>query len=81
MARGAVEIYERLGQLETASVPPTQLDWVTIKQAAMAAARNAIKNVEELLPSLQDAGMIRKIKSDLIEIEAKLSDKSVPAIN
>jgi len=81
MARGAVEIYERLGQLETASVPPTQMDWATIKQAAMAAARNAINNVEELLPSLQDAAMIRKINSDLVEIEAKLSGTSVSATN
>jgi glutamate formiminotransferase len=81
MARGAADIVERLGQLEAASVPPTQLDWTTIKQAAVAAARNAIKNAEELLSSLQDAGTIQKIKSDLIEIEAKLSDKSVTAAN
>lgn len=79
MARGAVEIVERLGQLENATTPPTQLDWVIIKEAAMAAARNAIKNVEDLLPSLQDAGTIRKLRSDLLEIEAKLSSKSITA--
>jgi glutamate formiminotransferase len=79
LARGATEIYARLGQLESASTPPTQLDWVSIKQAAMAAARNAISNVENLLPSLQDAGTIRKLNADLLEIEAKLSGKSVTA--
>jgi hypothetical protein len=81
VARGATEIYARLGQLESASTPPTQLDWATIKQAAMAAARNAIKNVEDLLPSLQDAGTIQKLNADLLEIEGKLSGKSVTATN
>jgi glutamate formiminotransferase len=81
MARAAVEIYERLGQLETSSVPPIQLDWLTIKQAAMAAARNALNNVEAALPSLRDAGMASRIKTDLAEIEAKLSDKTVATEN
>jgi glutamate formiminotransferase len=77
MAKAAVEIYERLGQLETASAPPIQLDWIAVKQAALAAARNALKSAEAALPSLQDASMVRKIKTDLAEIEAKLSDKTV----
>jgi glutamate formiminotransferase len=81
MARGAAEIHDRLGQLETASVPPTELDWPAIKQAAWAAARGAIKNAEELLPSLQDAGTIQKINAELLEIEAKLSGKSITAKN
>jgi glutamate formiminotransferase len=77
LARAAAEIYERLGQLETASVPPIQLDWLTVKQAAMAAARSALKNAEAVLPSLQDAGTVRKIMSNSAEIEAKLSGKAV----
>jgi glutamate formiminotransferase len=81
LARGATEIYERLGQLESASVPPTQLDWVSLKQATIAAARNAIRNVEDLRPSLQDAGTIRKLNADLLEIEAKLCGKPVTATN
>jgi hypothetical protein len=62
-------------------VPPIQLDWLTIKQAAMAAARNALNNVEAALPSLRDAGMASRIKTDLAEIEAKLSDKTVATEN
>jgi Formiminotransferase domain len=78
MARAAAEISERLGQLEAVSVPPTLLDWQTIKQAAMAAARSALKSAEAIYPSLQDAGMVRKFKSDSAEIEAKLTGKPVP---
>jgi glutamate formiminotransferase len=78
LARAATEISERLGQLETASVPPTLLDWQTIKQAAMAAARSALKSAEAIFPSLQDAGMVRQFKSDSAEIEAKLTGKPVP---
>lgn len=81
MARGAADIVERMGQLEVSLMPPIQLDWPAIKEAAMAAARNAVKNVEELVPSLQDASMAQRITSDLVEIEAKLSDKTVTAEN
>jgi glutamate formiminotransferase len=77
LARAAAEIYDRLGQLETASVPPIQLDWLTVKQAAMAAARGALKSAEGIIPSLQNAGMVRKFKSDSAEIEAKLAVKTV----
>jgi glutamate formiminotransferase len=77
LARAAADIYERLGQLETASVPPIQLDWLTVKQAAMAAARSALKSAEAILPSLQDAGTMRKFKTNSAEIEAKLSGKIV----
>jgi hypothetical protein len=77
LARAAAEIYDRLGQLETASVPPIQLDWLIVKQAAMAAARGALKSAEAIIPSLQDAGTARKIKSYSAEIEAKLSGKAV----
>ena len=77
MAIAAIEIYERLGQLETSSAPPIQQDLLTVKHAAMAAARNGLKKVEAILPSLQDAGMVRKIKSSLAEIEAKLSGKTI----
>jgi glutamate formiminotransferase len=77
LARAAAEIYDRLGQLETASVPPIQLDWLIVKQAAMAAARGALKSAEAIIPSLQDAGTTRKIKSYSAEIEAKLSGKAL----
>jgi hypothetical protein len=74
-ASAAAEIYERLVQLESMSAPSMLLDWQVVKQAAMAAARGALKNAEALLPSLQDAGTVARIKSEMAEIGAKLSGK------
>jgi hypothetical protein len=76
-AYAAVEIYERLVQLESMSAPSMLVDWLVVKQAAMAAARGALENAEALLPSLRDAGTFAKIKSGTSEIEAKLSGKTV----
>lgn len=77
LARAAAEIYERLGQLESASVPPIQLDWIRVKQAAQGAARSALKSAEAILPSLQDAAMLRRFQTNSAEIEARLSGKTV----
>ncbi len=74
-ALAAGEIYERLVQLETMAAPSMLLDWLTLKQAAMAAARDALESAEALLPSLRDASTIARIKSSTTEIEAKLSGK------
>jgi len=53
------------------------LDWLAVKQAAIAAARGALECAEALLPSLRDAGTVERIKSATAEIEAKLSGKPV----
>jgi glutamate formiminotransferase len=76
-AFAAGEIYERLVQLETMAAPSMLLDWIALKQAAMAAARGALESAEALLPSLRDAGTVARIKSSTTEIEAKLSGKPV----
>ena len=49
----AAEIYERLVQLEAMAAPSMLLDWLAVKQAAMAAARGALESAEALLPSLR----------------------------
>jgi len=77
-ASDAGEIYERLVQLEALAAPSIQVDWMVLKQAAMAAARGALECAEALLPSLRDAGTIARIKTTRAEIEAKLSGKPVP---
>ncbi len=77
VALAAAEIYERLVQLETMAAPSMLLDWLAVKQAAMAAARGALESAEALLPSLRDAGTVGRIKSAAAEIEAKLSGKPV----
>jgi hypothetical protein len=76
-ASAALDIYERLVQLEAMSVPSMLVDWLAVKQAAIAAARIALKSAEALLPSLRDAGMVARIKSAQAEIEAKLTGKPV----
>jgi hypothetical protein len=76
-AFAAGEIYERLVQLEAMAAPSILLDWIVLKQAAMSAARAAIDSAEALLPSLQDAGTVARIKAGTAEIEAKLSGKPV----
>jgi glutamate formiminotransferase len=80
-ASDAGEIYERLVQLEAMAAPSIQLDWIVLKQAAMAAARGALESAEALLPSLRDAGTIARIKTARTEIEAKLTGKPVPTGN
>jgi glutamate formiminotransferase len=80
-AFAAADIYERLVQLEAMAAPSILLDWLVLKQAAMAAARGALESAEALLPSLRDAGTIARIKTARAEIEAKLSGKPVPTEN
>ncbi len=76
-ASAAAEIYERLVQLEAIATPSILPDLQAIKQAAMAAVRGALESAEALLPSLQDAGTLARIKSGTAEIEAKLTRKPV----
>jgi glutamate formiminotransferase len=80
-AFAAAEILERLVQLETIATSSMLLDWLVLKQSAIAAARASLDSAVELLPSLRDAGTIARIKSGKAEIEAKLSGKSVTAGN
>jgi glutamate formiminotransferase len=81
VAFAAGEIYERLVQLEAMSGPSMLLDWIALKQAAMAAARGALKSADALIPSLRDAGTLARIKSAAVEIEAKLKGKAIPTGN
>jgi glutamate formiminotransferase len=80
-AFAAGEIYERLVQLEAMAAPSMLLDWLALKQAAMAATRAALESAETLLPSLRDAGTVARIKSGTSEIEGKLSGKPVTTGN
>ena len=80
-AYAAADIYVRLVQLESMAAPSILLDWLVVKQVAMAAARGALENAEALLPSLRDAGTVARIKSGTAEIEAKLSGKPVTTGN
>jgi len=78
-AHAAAEIYERVVQLESVSAPSMLVDWMVVKQAAASTARAALESAKALLPSLQDAGTVAKIKSGADKIEAKLSGKPIAA--
>jgi glutamate formiminotransferase len=80
-AFAAAELYERLVQLEAMAAPSMLVDWIVLKEAAMAAARGAVQSAEALLPSLRDAGTMARIISGKAEIEAKLSGKPQTAPN
>jgi hypothetical protein len=80
-AFAAGEIYERLVQLEATAAPSMLLDWRALKQAAIATARTALESADAILPSLQDAGTVARIKTGKAEIEAKLSGKPLPTEN
>jgi glutamate formiminotransferase len=81
MTFAAADIYERAVQLESMAAPSILLEWTTLKQAAMAAARGALESAEALLPSLREESTIARIKSARPEIEAKLSGKHITASN
>ena len=81
LAFAAAEIYGRLVQLGATAPPSMFLDLNEVKQAAMAAARGALKNAEALVPSLRDAGRAARIKTATAEIEAKLKGKPAPTGN
>jgi glutamate formiminotransferase len=81
MTYAAADIYERAVQLEAMAAPSILLDWITLKQAAMAAARGALESAEALLPSLGQESTIARIKSARAEIEAKLTGKPIIASN
>jgi glutamate formiminotransferase len=80
-AFAAADIYERLVQLEAMSAPSMLLEWLVVKQAALAAARGALESAQALLSSLRDASTVARIKSAGVEIEAKLSGKPVTTGN
>ena len=63
------------------SGPSMLLDWIALKEAAMAAARGALKSADALIPSLRDAGRAARIKTATAEIEAKLKGKPAPTGN
>ena len=76
-AFAAAEIYERLVQLEAMGAASMLLDCLALKQAAVDAARAALKSADAILPSLRDASTAARIITGKAEIEAKLSGKPV----
>ncbi len=79
VAEKAVEVYERLGQLEAMSSASMLSDLRVARLMAAAAVRGALENVAINLSSLSDAAMVGAMRSRVLSIEARLSENSVSA--
>jgi len=79
VAEAAVEIYERLGQLEGISSPSMLSDLRVGRLMAAAAARGAIENVAINLESMSDVHTVEAMKQKSAALEARLAGSPVTA--
>lgn len=79
VARKAVEIYERLGQLESISSASMLSDLRVARLMAAAGARGALANVAINLDSITDASFVASMRKQSSEIEGRLSASSAHA--
>jgi len=77
-AAAAAQIYAQLVQLEPAAASSMHLDMIVVRQMAMAAAQAAIESAGAVVPSLQDASRVARIKTRMTQIEAQLSKRPLP---
>ena len=79
VAEVAVELYERLGQLETVSAASMRSDLRVGRLMAAAAARGALENVAINLESITDAGYVAAMRARAAALEARLASSPVIA--
>jgi glutamate formiminotransferase len=79
VAATAVDLYERLGQLEAISAPSMLSDLLVGRLMAVAAARGALENVAINLASLADAGYVAATQARAAALEARLVASPVAA--
>jgi len=79
VAQKAVEIYERLGQLEAFSSASMLSDLRVARLMAAAGARGALANVAINLDSITDATFVASMRKQAGEIETRLSASSAHA--
>jgi len=79
VAEVAVELYERLGQLETVSAASMRSDLHVGRLMAAAAARGALENVAINLESITDAGYVAAMRARAAALEARLASSPVIA--
>ncbi len=79
VAEAAVELYERLGQLESISSPSMLSDLRVARLMAAAAARGALENVAINLESIADAGYVAATQARATALEARLASSPVAA--
>ena len=79
VAAAAVEIYERLGQLEAISAASMLSDLRVGRLMAAAAARGALENVAINLESITDAAYVPAMQKRAAALEARLASSPVTA--
>ena len=79
VAEAAVELFERLGQLETISAASMLSDLRVGRLMAAAAARGAVENVAINLESITDAGYVAAMQARAAALEARLASSPVTA--
>ncbi len=79
VAEGAVELYERLGQLKAISAASMMSDLRVGRLMAAAGARGALENVAINLESVSDAGYVAAMQAKAAALEARLSSSPVTA--
>ena len=79
VARRAVDIFERLGQLQSIASPSMLSDVRVGRLMAAAAAKGALENVEINLESITDAAFAARMRSEGEALSARVSESSVAA--
>lgn len=79
VARKALEIFERLGQLETISSASMLSDLRVARLMAAAGARGALANVAINLDSITDASFVTGMRKQMAEMESRLPVSSAHA--
>lgn len=79
VASKALEVYERLGQLESISSASMLSDIRVARLMAAAAVRGALENVAINLGSITDASYAASMRSQAATIESRLAANSASA--
>jgi formiminotetrahydrofolate cyclodeaminase len=80
-ALAAVEVFEKLVQLEALAAPSILIDLHVGRLMAAAAVRGALENVAINLASIDDSAYVLDMKSRAAAVEARLATSLVAAGN
>ncbi len=79
IAREAVEVFEKLGQLEAMSAPSMVSDVRVGRMMAATAVRGALENVRINLESVTDAAFAARARAEAESLAARIAENPVAA--
>jgi len=79
IARGAAEVFEKLGQLEPMSAPSMVSDVRVGRMMAATAVRAALENVRTNLESIADGAFAARARAEAESLAARIVEKPLPA--